>query len=103
MVKSHLLYRLSYRTTRRGLSRAELSILLIRIRYRKFHSDIGPNEMRVWIKRDFDEPEFSIKIDRGLLFRVRFKNNARRAARPCKFNTRRHQFVAHSMTSSLRR
>lgn len=43
MVKSHLLYRLSYRTTRPIL--AEFKILHIRALYGKFHSNI---HARVW-------------------------------------------------------
>ena len=102
MVKSHLLYRLSYRTTRRSRTRPKQKFYNLAPVQGKFHSDVCTDKMRIRIKRYLYEPVLSIELDGSFLLRIRFENDAPRPFRNCKFDTSPHQRVADPSPAELR-
>src|SRR5690606_35013541 len=86
-----------------GSTSAELKILHIAAFDGKFHTNIRPRVLGIWIKRCFDESEFSIKGDRRFEFPVRLEEH-----RPCSrrcgiFDRSLHQKIRDAASTEFRR
>src|SRR5215204_3274950 len=108
MVKSHLLYRLSYRTTRLASPTEVRFYILSRVTAsgqffsnKKLHADVGSDVLRVRVKRYLFETEFSIEWDSGDLFRIGLENDSAAVATASELDACFHKFVAETATSKV--